>query len=577
MKARKSLRIENIEISVDDEILCTAQRLEARGLCGVVGAHSELRRALLSLLTRPAAPDIANLKFCGDIFCDDSPVEYSELLCMMNPFTMFYSEETVSSSLEFVNFFGAKSLMAVFDLARLQNIPISRLSVSESRAWEAAVNVASNSKIIVLKDFQTAHEQKKRYLSFLRDHARVQRCIIFVEIDCALESEFDGCIVVGQDSLECIDLTSNAGTSRSQDIFLHPLQDGSSRHSLCIEDRVVHRMQPRTEHPRRKRSPRAEPELQCRSNRNTTTLERIFNFYFYSINLRSSLVLARRKYMFKERRVDDLKKFFLSILVQIYLAVLVKFKGSILQNMFDFVFTIPRFLYLVLGILKVGLSFIMSPLPRRSFRMDIDIVHLASRLLSSMFSPVVFFGSRTQSFFSTVRTFTWDSADYKIISTGIYFLVFMKGGSIINEERAQIYRYVNRIYSPGTYFAYIFAYLVLTTWIPVLLISYALNLGFALVFLLTGTFVCSLLNLTSNMKFKYLCVSVVLAFNLLYPLNHEHHPKGFFFKYSESFNLLVTCRELPFVSAAEHSLCIYRLFRAFAMIYIFFCYKFSKV
>lgn len=629
---REVLRIENIEISVDGDVLCRGQRLSLGGLYGVVGLHNRLRASLLSLMTRSAVLDVVNLKFSGDIFFEDIPMEYGELQGMMNPFVMFYSDESVRSSLELANFSDVERLMGVFDLARVQSLPISRLSVSESKAWEAAINVASGARIIVLKDFQSSYESRRRYLSFLRRHAGVHRCVILAELEFPLEHELDGCVLVGRDTLRCVSFSEETGICHYQNLYLELLQMSEDSDDTAREHRWSD-MSPKLSSVATGEAEDLESPLQCRidgfvrfyseeelgdrtvfegdvdassrrvvkgddavglqsgegctgptesgpryrSNRNTTTIGRIFTRYFYSIDLKSSLILARRKYILKERRLDDLKRFLISLLAQVYVALIMKFKGEIAQGLQDLVFSAPKAVGLLRQMSRNVFSFAADPVPRVLGMLEEGVLCLVCRLLCLALRPAVFFGQKARSFFVLMRSLDWDSADYKVISTGIYFLVFMKGGTIVNEEKAQICSYVNRMYSPGTYFAYIFLYLVLTAWIPILLVSQILGFDFALIFLATGTFVCSLLNLIANMKFKYLCVCVILAFNLLYPLNSEQFQKGFFFKYSESFNFLVTCREFPFVQPAERPVYAYRLLRAFGLIYLFFCYKLSKV
>lgn len=648
--SKKLLRIDNIEIIVGEETLCRGQSLSLYGIYGVVGSYNKLRNSLLSLLTVQVILDVTGLKFSGEIFYGGQVLKYCELQELMNPFVVFHSEESVKSSLELVNFLKAKELIEVFGLVKVKETSISRLSIAESRAWETAICIASNARLIILRDFQTSHELLKKYLTFLREYVRARDCVILLEMDSPVEYGLDGCVIVGKNTFECIDFSRGIGLHRCQGYYMLHLLDEKIDNSVHMEknvakgkgefstnpqsenvtkssdlmefrhlgvlgrerksckqevidryldfyskepiesDRIVYNIKSKDDFRKNKNLKNSESKRRnthqvdgmwckvryCRA-RKMTFLERIFTLYFYSVDIRTSLLLARRRYIFKDRKVENLERFFLSLLCQIYLTILVNFKGSLLQNTFDFVFTIPRFLHLVLGLFKVGVSLIMNPNPLKDIKQDSSVLHLVSRFMTSTLDSLMIIGWKTKSFFALVRSFSWDSADYKVISTGIYFLVFMKGGTIANEERMQVYSYLNKIYSPGTYFVYMYAYIVLTTWIPILIISYVLNFGFAFVFLITGTFICSLLNLIFNMKLKYLCVCVILAFNLLYPLGNEQFQKGFFFRYSESFNLLVACREFPFATPPEKLHHVYCLVRAFVMTYIFFCYKLSRV
>ncbi|ADM11460.1 uncharacterized protein Eint_050110 [Encephalitozoon intestinalis ATCC 50506] len=636
------LKVENVEITMEGQVICRNQKIEAVGVYGISGLYNALRDALMASLTIPVISD-TSLRFYGNISFDGSPISYKELRKMMNLFTMFYSCESVQSSLEFVNFSKVKDVMSAFELEAINSCELSKLGISESRRWEAAVNVASGSKVVVLRNFHSPYKNVRKYLSFLVEHARNNGSVIFVEDDFPLEHGLNGCVIIKKDGFECVNFSIEKEFYRYKrvllEIFLKELEvkqndekdakesnssasinessDGSwdmagplgkpvgfsafrgnalnsdkyiedseidfhgnftDPRIVIFDDAVVYKLK--------------DPQLSSNSEQKISDvsktydrgnsccwirrIEELFTKWFFSVDIRLSLLLTRRKCFLEEKKTKDFRKFIVSFLMQVYLAIILKFKGSIFNDT-----TIFSMLSTFLNPLEV------------SKRWETSVEDLIKRILSTPISTMVrcfvdfpgvcfsLMGStfrNTGKFIGQIRSYNWDLVDYKIISTGVYFLVFTRGGTMVNEERFQNYSRRNRIYSPGTYFFHIFIYLFLKAWIPVLLISYILNFNFVPVFLVTATFTCALLNLVLNLKLKYMLMCIALAFNLLYPLDGEHFQKSFFLRSSESFNLLVACRQFPLASSPREKLILLGcLLRGFLFIYFFFCYIFAKI
>ncbi|UYI27799.1 hypothetical protein J0A71_08g16860 [Encephalitozoon cuniculi] len=648
-KVNGILKIENVEITVEGREVCKSQRILAAGVCGITGLYNTLRDALIASLTIPAVPS-TDLRLCGSISFGGSPMSYKELQKMMNPFVMFYSCESVQSSLEFVNFSKVNNMIDAFDLESIRKSAISGLTVSESRRWEAAISVASEAKIIVLRDFHSPYETTKKYLSFLGEYARNTGCLILVEVDFPLEYGLDGCITIGSDGFECTnfyieeevrryrrtlfenflretEVKHDSKKGRKENIsdvsvedFLDSPTDvsgssGAIEHTLlentanliapCCQnasevdkysaapgldassdsayldvdafkdDVVVHKIQSTgLLQSLERKAIWKEPMKNCYMS----SLKALFAQYFCSVDIRLSLLLTRRKCVLEERRTKDFKKFIVSFLMHVYLAIILKFKASIFNDAaFGTTLTFSGAFQSLLEVFREWSVFAEKLVKKILTTSICTVANDALHIPSLFFTSAVSIGRETMVFIGKIRSYNWDLVDYKIISTGIYFIIFTRGGTMVNEERAQVHSQVNRIYSPGTYFFHIFIYLVLKTWIPVLLVSYILSFNFAPIFLITGTFTCSLLNLVLNLKLKYMFMCITLAFNLLYPLDEESFRKSFFLRYSESFNFLVACRQFPLAPLRERSILLYRLLRAFLFIYLFFCYRFSRI
>lgn len=647
--AKGILRVENVEISMEGGVVCRGQRILAVGIYGIVGLYNTLRDALMASLTVPAATD-SNLKFHGRIFFEGNLISYKELRKMMNPFVMFYSCESVQSSLEFVNFSKVKDVIGIFDLERIKKLPISKLTVLESRRWEAAISAASESKVIVLRDFHATYEATKKYLSFLGEYARSNRAIVLVEVDSPLEYDLDGCIIIGKNEFECINFSTEKDLCKHRGIlfksFLKNLEvkcdakkgakeddsevfgsksfssltdtgeqsdvleniakssgkemdssivyykDGeqTSNHvegfvlktcdgindteTIIFEDiTVLHNVQsikPLSNADQKTSTTTSRPV--CRYFLGYGIKELLFE-WFFSVDIRLSLLLTRRKYLLEEKRAKDFKKFMVSFLMHLYLAIILKFKASVFNDATSISDIFQGFLEAFRERL-VFLSELMGRILATSIRdLICNIIHAPSASATLAFST----GKMAGELIWQIRAYNWDLIDYKIISTGVYFFIFTRGGTMINEEKAQVHSHANRIYSPGTYFFHIFIYLILKSWIPVLLMSYILNFNFVLIFLITGTFTCTLMNLVLNLKLKYLFMCIILAFNLLYPLDQECYQKSFFLRHSESFNFLVACRQFPLACPKEKLILLCCLLRAFLFIYLFFCYIFSRL
>ncbi|KAG5859623.1 hypothetical protein KMI_05g08050 [Encephalitozoon hellem] len=647
--SKGTLRIENVEITMEGVVVCRGQRILAVGIYGIVGLYNTLRDAFMASMTVPAATD-SNLKFHGRIFFEGNLISYNELRRMMNPFVMFYSCESVQSSLEFVNLSKVKDMIDIFDLEEIKKLPISKLTVSESRRWEAATSVASESKVIVLRNFHTPYEDTKKYISFLGKYARSNRAVILVEVDSPSEYDLDGCVIIGKNNFECINFRVKKDLCRYKEVLFESLlkslevkcndkketkangsvvpggessatPTGASEDSdiprditrfsekatspdmihsrnrshpnnynrdflletrgvishtetRIFEDRiVVHNIRDiKPPSNTEKKTSALEPRPSCKYCWLYGMKELLFE-WFFSVDIRLSLLLTRRKCFLEEKRTKDFKKFMVSFLMQIYLAVILKFKASIFKDAVSISDVFQGFLE-ALKERFVSLSGLTESILSASIRNLVwGIIYVPGSCVSMALST----GRATGEFIERIRAYNWDLIDYKIMSTGVYFLIFTRGGTMINEEKAQFHSNANRIYSPGTYFFHIFIYLILKSWIPILLMSYILNFNFALIFLVTGTFICTLLNLVLNLKLKYLLMCMVLAFNLLYPLDQELCQKSFFLRYSESFNFLVACRQFPLACSREKFTLLYCLLRAFLFIYIFFCYMFSRL
>ncbi|AFN82943.1 hypothetical protein EROM_050090 [Encephalitozoon romaleae SJ-2008] len=651
--AKGILRVENVEITVEEGVVCRGQRILAVGIYGITGLYNALRDALMASLTVPAATD-SNLKFHGRIFFEGNLISYKELQKMMNPFVMFYSCESVQSSLEFVNFSKVKDVMDIFDLDRIKKLPISKLTVSESRRWEAAISAASESKVIVLRDFHATYEATKKYLSFLGECARRNRSIVLVEVDSPLEYDLDGCIIIGKNDFECINFSTEKDLCKYREILFKSFLKGlevkcdskkqakkddsevfgsmflgsptdtgghfdvlesivrpsgkeagsgivyykgteqarnhvegfllktcdtiNHAETTIFEDiTVLHNVQgirpfSNTEQKASATTSRPVCKYFLGYEMKDGMKELLFE-WFLSVDIRLSLLLTRRKYFLEEKRPKGFKKFMVSFLMHIYLAIILRFKASVFNDAVSISDIFQGFLE-AFRERQTFLSELMGRILAASIRDVIySMMHAPRASVALAFST----GRMAREIIWRIRVYNWDLVDYKIISTGVYFFIFTKGGTIINEERAQIHSHANRIYSSGTYFFHIFIYLILKSWIPVLLMSYILNFNFVLIFLITGTFTCTLMNLVLNLKLKYLFMCMILAFNLLYPLDQECYQKSFFLRYSESFNFLVACRQFPLACPKEKFMLLCCLLRAFLFIYLFFCYTFSKL
>lgn len=347
---------------------------------------------------------------------------------------------------------------------------------------------------------------------------------------------------------------------------------------MLKEDIVVYRVKsPKASPSARYRTPTPLGRILAGKNHWIHGLKRMLKQYFYCMDIKFSLLLTRRKYILEETEAKEFRKFIFSFLMQIYLAIILKFKTLLLNSTFESLLMIPR---VVRNALEASIEWgrgIASSMEKELMDPGHVTAHNVLRIVRVLLRSLPPICRKGMMFLNQIRSYNWDLMDYKIMSTGIYFLIFTRGGTMINEERTQVYSHANRIYSPGTYFLHIFVYLILKTWIPILLISQLLNFGFALVFLITGTFICCLLNLILNLKLKYICMCATLAFNLLYPLSRENFRKSLFLRNSEPFNFLVACREFPLASAEEKPMLLYCLVRAFLFIYLFFCYRFSKL
>jgi hypothetical protein len=608
----KTLKIESVEITVDGELLCTGQKLKISGIYGITGAHSRLRRSLISLMTRTPQPDLPNLQIYGKMCYDGYPITYSELKEMTNPYVAFNLHETVRSSLEFVNFSVADELMAEFNLTGLQDLELAKLNIAESKAWEAAINIAAEPKVIVLNELFCGHSQGKEYLSIIRRHQRNLNFTALLEVEGEIERELDGLVIVKERGFECISLASEGGLARYNEYLCSLLYESivpgpcesdvdaveecpvatrkKDRLRLKEKSFIEHRREAdplrarvstfmsstregRTVHRIKKKRPVVGDKLKlCGANascedRQLSVLQRLTTSRIYGIDAFKAFVLARRKYLLKEKKKTDLQRLHLFFITFVYSAMLLKYRKGLAQQGTDAIITS---LHSLRGSLD-GLRSLTIPSTLGL------ILHRGMGLMAGSLRTCHSLLCFIRSLYSTLRSSTWSNTERKILSTLVYFLVFMRGGTLVYEERSQITLYMNRIYSPGTYFAHLFLYLAMSTWFPILFITYVLNLTFLYTFLVTGTFACIWINLIPNLKLKYFCVCLILTFNLLCPFNNEGFEKGFFLANSESFNLFMTCREFAFVSGREQLMYLLRMCRAFVMIYLFFCYKFSKM
>jgi len=596
---RSTLTIEGVEMIVDGKHVCNNQVIFAKGIYGIGGLSNGIRRIILDSLTKSSLPDNNEmLNVYGNILYNGKPIYYDELQGMMNPYKIFYSNESVRHSLEFINFRDAKELMEMFDLTDLQNTSISELSISESRLWETAINLASELKVIVLRDFQTRHSLEKKYLSTLKSYSVSNQCVILVETEYSMEFGLDGCIVIKKNEVECLDFHENAGIQRFETINADLLYDSFRRRSrpyktfslrmvgdaecpgknngygLWQDDLAVHRVKCVDT------DPCSANVNNCKKVHDEESKARIESqsqsaYWLYDMNINTSLALTRRRCILEEKKTKRLKKLFFSFSIQICILLILKLK-YIMLNQFSNASVISYVQLDRLGICEAEclMRYLLSKIHLRIDRiLKQMLLHTVCFILSLAKSLIRWVVES----FIYMKTHDWSLMDYKIISTGIYLLVLIRGSAVINEEKAHVYCHVNKIYSPGTYFFHIFIYLVLKIWIPVLVVFYILNnVWVSLIFLATGTFVCILINLTMRLKLKCICICAILSFNLLYPLDCENVGKSFFLKYSESFNFFVACREFSYSPLEKKMAQLYRLLRAYLCMYVFFCHKLSR-
>ncbi|KAM0672479.1 hypothetical protein OCOL_000699 [Ordospora colligata] len=597
---RSVLAIEGVEMIADGKCLCNNQVIFVKGIYGIGGLSNAIRRIILDSLTNFSLTDNNEmLNIYGDILYNGNKICYDELQDIMNQYKVFYSSESVRHSLEFINFRDAEKLMDMFDLTELQDTSISELSISESRLWETAINLASSQKVIILRDFQAKYSLEKKYLSALKSYSVSNRSIILVETEYFMEFGLDGCVFIKTNEVECVDFHSNAGIRRFEainanlayDSFRRPFRPyrafnfrmaddarclkKSNVYEMCRNDLVVYKLGCIDQHIFFRNTSNCKKIDDEQGIGSKPNIENQSTYWLYSMSINTSLALTRRRCVLEEKKRKRFKRGFFSFSIQVCILLILKLKYAIINQLSNK----PVSSYLRLDKFdicqaEVLIRYLLSRIHLRIDRILKQMLLLMARLIFNLIKSLIRWLIES---FIYMKTHNWSLIDYKIISTGIYLLVLTRGSAVINEEKAHMYCHVNKIYSPGTYFFHIFIYLVLKIWIPVLAVFYILNnIWISLTFLATGTFVCILINLTMRLKLKCICICIILSFNLLYPLDCENISKSFFLKYSESFNFFVACRELPFSPLEKKMKLFYRLLRAYLCMYVLFCYKLSK-
>lgn len=216
------LRIKNLTVSLEENVLCKNQNLDIdKGLCVIVGEHGSLRSALGFMYTNSSAYDIAGLDFYADFELDRQKMTYNELKRHLNPFIHFDMEDTVGNSLMFVNYDLYEDILRDFKLDSVRNKRIIDLNVSLFKVWEMAIAAASQSKIVYVTFPFVSEKKVNYYIRKLKKYLKDVDSYIFLEVYDNFKIDFENALVVREGKISSIAFSKKRNHKRLYSILMN--------------------------------------------------------------------------------------------------------------------------------------------------------------------------------------------------------------------------------------------------------------------------------------------------------------------------------------------------------------------
>ncbi|EEQ82453.1 hypothetical protein NCER_100827 [Vairimorpha ceranae BRL01] len=523
------LRIQNLSMRIEDEIICFNQHFEVKGVCSVVGRHNKLRECLISIFSNSVSKYIHGLDFDMKVFFKGVNIKKNRFIFLLCPYTLLNAKDNIEDILYFVNKDLAEQVIKDFRLHKFRYLSINELSPSIFNILEIAIGICSCSSVLYFSLNPDPYRNKYFYLKLLQKYAILNEAVIFVEGELLNVDNFDSYLLIKDNSIFSFiigkDKKINAENYLKLNTFIYKtyiskfnVRGGNKinydiftdNNSLSVSD-----------------TSSLVNNIQYTDVDNVTKFiifkhkicKKIIKYYTFLVPDVCKVVILINSKLHRKQNWNKIRFYYANIGNITLLIVIYKHWYSLHMLLLMVIYWIFYYFLTIKGISITAFIFkSRKRFHKICYILDFFIIIMIFKYLidtGNISVTEIYIKANNEYFvkFNPFLCYATTSIAYTLI---LYSSVFH-----INEDYAFVREYLYKSYNSSTYYFYLILISLFSSALPLIIFSFVINLKYICAISLNAIFIIPLFNLFRHTKSKVITMSYIVTRNFFYSLNYK--------------------------------------------------------
>lgn len=459
------LSLEDVSLNINDIQIARKVSMRIRGVCALqMSSESCVPREILLLFTKTHMCATNHIKVEGNAYFDRKILPASKIHYLLNQVIIFEGSHSVRDVLTMLNKREAGHIMEELGMTFLHK-RVDHLSIQESRMFEIAVNLATEAKIVFIRNFEVSSRVRRTCLQVLKRYASSKEMVFLIETE--YSEVFDSAVCISRSGIVSLDKSDCEIFFRRQQLSVFNIEP-------VYEDRVAFQKIPIKclgEYNYKKLFEKYKTEnLVDLKHRNLSFLSRLFTYDFYRINLRHAFHIGFKKYETTFHRPDLRANLVKSISACILFILFTRVSQEVRKSDWTGHFS---------NLSAYLLMFFTDP--RREY--GPLVLYFAKNIYIQECTS-----SRILSMARNIFRGKYSALESRFISVPVSLCIFYQYSSTFEEDFQALSYYMNIVLTPGTYFMSIFIYMFFTHMITFSILGYIFNVNYMAINVLCSFF-----------------------------------------------------------------------------------------
>lgn len=458
-----SLVLEDVSLNINDIQIASKIEMRIQGLCALqMSSVACVPADFLLLFTKTHMYATNQINVEGSAYFDGKVLPACKIHYLLNQGIIFEAGYSVMNVLVMLNSQEADHIMDELGVT-FPHKRVDHLSIQESKIFEIAVSLATEARIVFIRNFEVSSAVRETCLKALKKYASTREVVFLIETEYSRIFDSAVCIsntIVSLDRTDCEVFFRRLQLSAFN---IQPMHERSTPNKIAIRATEAYNyrrlfMNYRTEN------------LVDLKQKNISLLVRLFTYDFYRINMVHAFHVGFRRYEITlqklEHRVSLARSIGPCILSILLARVLQEIRRGCWRD------HLPIFLVYLLVFLTD---------PRREY------APLVLHFVKDMYVQECT-AARVLSMIRNTFRGGYSALECRLISMPVSLCIFYQYSSILEEDFQALNYYMNIILTPGTYIMSIFVYMFFAHMITFSMLGCIFNINHMIVNVLCSFF-----------------------------------------------------------------------------------------